>query len=481
MSTGGRLFRGAAWLYGAQLFSIMLQVAYAAITSRIAAPAAFGDYSVALTATGLITVLASGGLAQSVGRMQSLPKSELGSIASFAGCLGLISGLATLLLSAPLSWIWAAPGSAPVIALLSINALTAPMFGFLLGLLRRTGRFRKLAIYTLASNLCGMTIGAVLVGIFQNAEALVASTILSQTMLLAIIWVTVRREFTFSKISWSSEEVAFSGRITIASAIQYASGNVVRLAAARTLGAPMIGQWNRAEVLATLPFQQIQAVMVQVVYPEFRHHRDSTLRAHNVWSDLLAMVAWVTWPLGAIAATTLPFVIPVVFGKGWEPAADFSRLLALAGGIQPVHMMLLAAVEALALFRIVWTVSAVQLVTQVLLVVGLVAWGDPRLAVSSLLFANVVGHVVTIWMASRRGLLNLRALSVQYLMVAVASMFVAALVYTTIYALFLNPTPAGAIAIAIVWLVVFAAAIRFRESLPPVRFARRFGLFGPKA
>jgi O-antigen/teichoic acid export membrane protein len=235
---------GAGWTYGAQLCTILLQILYAAGTSRLTGADSFGTYSIALTSTGLITLIASGGLAQSVGRMKDLATREVSALCTYALLLGIASAIATLSFAPLLASLWGSVDATNTIRLLALNAFTAPLLGVAAGLMRRLGVFRDLAIRTLLSNIIGMVIGLIAVSLFANAESLVVSAILSQSLVVVLAMIRVRGHIRFGTLRGSTESLSFSWKIILASLLQYSVANIPRLSASRVLGASSIGQWR---------------------------------------------------------------------------------------------------------------------------------------------------------------------------------------------------------------------------------------------
>lgn len=478
ISTAARVARGAAWSYGAQIVTVVGQFAYAAATSRLVSPHAFGDYSIALTAVGVLTLLASGGIAQSVGRLRELAPMEMTNLLVYALIAG-TSFCALTVLSAPgLASIWGSVEATNVIRVLALNAMTAPLMGLFAGLARRRGDFRSLAIATVASNLLSMAAGVALVWSFRSAVTLVAAPVIAQALITLWAYWAHGRGIQWGRLRRGGESVTFSWRLTAVSLFQYVLGATPRFGVANALGAGAIGQWNRAEVLATLPFQQLQAALLPVVYPEFRHDRAGASRARRKWADMIALVAWVTIPAGVAGAVLLPHLLPILLGDQWQQAALFTIPLALAGGLQPPTVLLAAAIEAIGKFRVIWLVNAVVFASQLTAVALVFVWKSPWPAVCALLVMNSLSHALYASWGGRRGYLDIRALARSYRSLFLACVWLA-LALLSFEFLFLGSqwarfTASSVLAISAVTLWR-GLSIHGLEWLPPYRMARRLG------
>lgn len=482
MATSRAVVVGAAWTYAAQLATIAAQFGYAAVSSRSVNDAGFGAYAIALSVSGVIGLLANGGLGQTVARMQVLARETLQSLLTFAVILG--AGAAALLLATAdlWAWVWAAPDAAAPIRWCAIGAFVAPTLGLSSGLLRRQGRFRPLAIATIATNLLGFLLGAIAVLTFRSAESLLVSPLAAQVA-LAIAVVALSRGYLrgLSPLRAARPHLTFSVQVTVQNLGSWLTGNIGPWAMSRVFTSAALGQWNRADVLTSVPFQQVQTAMVQAVYPEFRHDLDGPTRARHVWPDLLGLVAWIALPLSGAAAVIAPVFIPLLFGSGWGLAATFSPLLAVIAGVRMVQVLLGAAVEALGRYMWAWMGIGVAFVFTVSGVLAAVLANDYWLIFLGAGVGTVGAHVAQIIACGRAGYLDIGVLLRRYagaLAGGIGAACVAWLILLTIE--HAGEMPWLLAVTAIVLAAVVAASWRWADRLPPVRLARKYGLLSAR-
>lgn len=474
-NTAHRVARGVAWTYGTQVATALLQIIYASFTSRLVGPEGFGQYGIALTATALFSLLATGGLSQTISRLHTVSKEKVSGILAYALVLAALTTVLTILLAKPWALLWHSPGSAPVLVVLSINAATSPIYGVVTGLMLRLGDYRPLAILTFITNVAGMIAGVLAVAEWHSAASLTVSAIFSQATLTLIATIYTRKYLTLRSARGNLETLGFSTRLVVAQVIQYMTGNVTRWGTSIAVGPPALGQWNRAEVLAVLPFQQLQGALIPVIYPEFRHDRDNATRSRNLWPDLVAMVAWVTIPVGVAAAALLPAALPFLFGTRWSDAGLYAIPLALAGGMQPAAILLASAVEALGRFRVIWTVSAVLLVAQFALASLVFETRSIWPALCGQLVINVgslVGY--SVW-AHRAGRLDGRRLFAHAARIAMFSATVALTLGAVSFGIRAK-CDWVAITGGVLTIVECAIIARYWRALPPIKLARSLGL-----
>lgn len=479
MATGKRLLAGAGWTYGSQLTIVVLQFAYAAITSRTLNSSAFGAYAIALSVTSLITLLSTAGLGQTAGRMESVENKRTEALATYALILGTIGAAFTYVTAWFWTNLWSAPEALGTVQLFSIGAFIAPALGLVQGLGQRLGKFRALALISLTANVLGMGVGVLLVIWLRVPEALVVFPLATQVICLIASWTLVKDVLRrFGRVGHAKDDVAFSWKLTVSSVMAYGVGNILRIATSRILGVSALGQWNRAEVLSSVPFQQAQAAMISAIYPEFRHDIQNSNRAGRVWSDLLALVAWCVLPIGALGATLTPYAIPIIFGPGWDLAAQIAPVLCIAGALQIFTTLLASAVEALGKFRWVWFTQCLLLVLQVVGVALIVVFPTIWVPIFALIATNILRHGVHIVLCARAGYIRplylIRAYG-QALLFSAAVALVARGTTTAIDLALVGSAWWSLAAVAIAG-VPTAILLVFRNRFPPVALGQKYGL-----
>jgi O-antigen/teichoic acid export membrane protein len=477
--TGGRRAAvGATWMYGAQVATITLQFGYAAVTSRTISPAGFGAYAVALSVTALVGLLSSGGLAQTSARLTLIERSVVRGLLSYGILLGL-AGSAFLFLTASF-WasLWGSPDSAILIRWLSVSTLIAPSLGLASGIVRRLGKFRELAIVTIAANILGMGIGVLTVLKWPGAASLLVSPILAQFFIFCGAFILNGRMLLgLGRLKSAAAEARFSFQIILTTMASYLTGNVGKWSASFGLGSAALGQWNRADVVAFVPFQQIQAALIQSVYPEFRHDRADGVRAREVWPDLLGIVAWAVFPITAGAAVILPHIIPVLFGQGWEVAASLAVPIAIAGGLQIIASLLSSGIEAIGRFRWIWAGQVLMMVASAAGAVGALTLHTLTPLMLSIVAVVVIQHCVQLFFAVRHGYVDFKKLMGHYFAAAATAVTFAIFLWLAAQAILvtegnlwvvLGCLMAAILTLSLLWI--------FRLRLAPVKLAIKYGL-----
>lgn len=474
------LLAGAGWSYGSQLVTATAQFGYAALTTRIVSAGDFGVYAVALSVSALVTLLATGGMAQTVGRIHELSNERLRALVSYSLLLGSGAALVLFLTADFWSWVWGVEDAAEPIRWLAIGAATAPVFSLVTGYLRRLGRFRSLATTVTVGNIVAMVVGACAVALFRTPSSLLVSPICAQLISLIVALVLAGPGIRgLGALRGAAEEIGFSWKLTVASLASYLNGNIARWGVVRFIGSASFGLWNRAEVLTVVPFSQVQQAVIQVIYPEFRHHIGAPDVARRIWSDLQRMIAWAVLPIATAVALLVPIVVPFLFGQGWEAVIPLLAPLAIASGLQITSSVLASAVEALGRFRWVWMAHLFVAVVQIVAVILTILTETIAIAMVAVIVTQIVRHAVHLWFCGRAGYIDTGEVMRSYLRLAVACGLIATAIWGTIEMVRLMIEGGLLWGVPLILLLAgsVGSAMIWWNRYPPIQIARKYRLF----
>lgn len=475
----GSAVRGAAWLLGGQVTVVLAQLFYAAFTGRQVSPAGFGAYAVAMSTAPLVLLLATAGIGNAAARASELSESQLRALASVSLVLGVGAAGIVWLLAVPWSALWGNPQAVEATRWSALGVLPAPFLGLLIGLSRRSGQFRQLSMASTGGAFLGMAVGSISVWLFRSAASLVTmsvvATILQTTLLLMLVKPVVRPGPLRRDVI---EHLRFGAKVVLANGLGYLTATSPQLGLSRGVGAALLGSWNRSVVMTQVPLEMVQNSLVQVIYPEFRHDIGTNDRASRLWPDLLALAAWVMFPVGAVAAAGAYFAVPVILGPGWQTSASLAPWITMASVANVPVVILGSALEATSRFGGVWPARIAGLVIMVLSAIITLAMHSVWPVIVGSLVGPIVSHALQLRYVHQSAIFPVAAILRVYptvLVVTAGAGLVTTLGLGAISAV-------GNLAIKILLGVVMALAAGStlwlaRLRLPPIRIAQRYGIF----
>ena len=465
----------AAWTFGGQVALMLLQLGYAAVTSRLVPDTGFGAVAVAMSLSAFVTLFAQGGLGQATARTHALHPGTLSFLMLFSIGLGIVAMLLLVLLARPWAVLWNAPDAVGPIRLIGLAAFLAPLSGLLLGVLRRLGEFRGIAFLAVATSAAGMAIGVVAVIHAPGPIALLVSPVVSSALLTIAALVLTRGHWWAKPDAGAAQaDLGFAWRVLGLTILSYVSGNIGPWSVSRWIGSDVLGQWNRANVLTAVPMNQAMTALSQAVYPEFRHDIGVQSRTRQAWTDYLLLVAWVFFPAAAILAAVAPFAVETLLGPGWGLAAGIAPLVAIYYGIGAVDTALANALESVGRFRLLVSTALTSLAVIVVGAVVTKVTGFWTVAPSALIAAALFRHILQVVIAARFGSLDGRSIARGYCFALVCSAFIGVAVALVLAGMFGRIGLLSAIAGAIILGAALLAGIAMRRHLPPVQILARY-------
>ncbi len=476
VSRSRTLVRGTTWILAASVIVTLVQLPYAAATSRLVAPQDFGSYGAALSGIaliGLITANSFGPLsARELDPSPQIFRQLLGSTL----ILGVIASLIAIVIAGPWERLWSAPGTASTMRWASMILFILPAQKLLVGEARRSGRIKLLSSSTALSGFAGILLGILAVYHWRSSPALIALTTTQS-------WVQVIILLVMLKVPWiprlpSSEmmpRLRFARSVTGVSLVQYGMITTGPLTIGRAISEAALGQFNRAATFAVLPLATLQTAIHDVLYPEFRHDIHDTDRSWGLWPKLIALAAWLALPAGLAGGIALRALIPVVLGPQWVEAASMAVPLAIGAAISIPASLLSVGLEATGKFKQVAAGLVPSLATIGIGCILTIRSGSFLPMLWAIALQPGVNHLTQIVLAGRAGISDSRATFLGYIGPLIATVVLGA--WT---AAIMNRLLAADV-LAVIGLVVVSAlisAVLFlqRERIPAFRIAKDLGL-----
>lgn len=393
------------WTYGAAAVSAVLQLGYTAVMGRLLDPADFGLVAMALVFLRFASYFAEMGVGPALVQRATLTPRMIRAAHTSGIGLGLLFA-AAIALAAPLA---ARLYDTPAVTnLVRLTALTFVINGAGLtatSLLQRDLRFPRLAVIEVVSYCCGyLGVGVVAALGGAGPYSLVAAA-LGQSLLAAVLAYAAVRHPVAPLVRGGELRAlyGFGGQVSVIGFLEFIGSSLDTLVIGRLAGAGPLGQYNRAALLVSLPFQRAVFGLSNVLFATLSRIADQRERIRGAYLGMLRVVAAVLLPTAAGVAVASPAIVAVLLGPRWGPAAAVLPLLALATALDLLSHLAAVVCEATAELRgkLALQAAFVVLLGAVLLAAGggglrgyalAVAAGQAfRLAGYALLMGRVVG------------------------------------------------------------------------------------------
>ena len=387
------------WSWGSLLVLGIMQIAYAAIMSRLIRPSEFGLVAAGMVAMKYITYLAQMGIGAALIQRAELERADLVAANTVALLGGFLGCVAALLLSLPLAVLFRQPDVSSVIRWLGLGLLLSAFTTVPEAILRRSMRFRAISIIQVIAYLISNILVATTIALSGYSRAALLSAILVNNIVLAIIYSVLVH--WLPRISLDKNRAKrfarFGGLVSITSLMDVISSTADTVAVGR-VGSNQLGQYSRATFLVGLPIEQASAAAIRVVAPglsKIQNDRDRFGSALGVSVGLTAVFVVVPVAIGASAASLL---VDVVLGPNWKLAGTILPIVAFAHGISLITQCFVTAADAKGeILPRFWTQFRCLLVTLVFVGLAVTLFGS----VYSIAFAWACGEIIRLFLHSR--------------------------------------------------------------------------------
>ena len=326
----------------ASSFAVMgTQLVYAAITSRLLPPSAFGVYAVSLSGVGFVGMLGGSSLGQAASRRNHDSVHLDRSLVTLAVIVGCATALLASVLAPLWGRLWGAPESVLVTRVLTLGIPMTGLASVLAGILRRGGRTSTVAGRTAIGQLAGMAIGLATVLTVKTAWSLGVSAVAGAVATAALLAASLPRErLVPTRPTLASVDDAVYGAKSAGMNLLRSGTNLVApWSIGRFAGASDLGAYNRATTLLTLPLEAIQRAYSYSLFPELRPGGPAS-RSSNALTDIIVLAAWPAMFVGGIGYFAAPPFLALLLGPGWEDAESIAGMALLLGVLPMVGVPL---------------------------------------------------------------------------------------------------------------------------------------------
>jgi len=321
---------GVMWT-AAQRWAIRISgFATVLVLTRLLSPESFGTVAVALTILPLTYALADLGFSTYIMQVERIGERTLDTAFWFTTVTGLIlaGGLVGLAPVAAAMFHRAdvasvIRGVAPAIGLVTLT--TVPM-----ALLRRQMRFRALAVQSVLGGIVGQVVAVVLALTGFGVWALVGQTIAGQVVVSALAWSAARWRPGFGMSLTEFRAMAsFGTKVVGVELVATVRGLIENAVIAGALGVTGLGYLSIAQRLTQVMQDVTAAAILPVSTVLFARVRDAQDRLRHAYLRALTFSYAVIVPAMVFLVITAPSLLPLLFGRAWQPSVRPSQILAV--------------------------------------------------------------------------------------------------------------------------------------------------------
>lgn len=360
-------FKSSISILSFQICTLAFQLAYAAFSSRLAAPSEFGYYASGLAVQAIFALVFSSGFAEDVIRNHNLKISRMGEITSRALTTGAVAFLLVLALGYVMN-IFIGISIELVIMTSVISGLT-PLQNLLLGCFSQQRMLTLSSFLAFSSAVAGFLVGALFLKISPSASSLMASPLVASLLFVSFGCLKYKSSlFPLEKPSWTNVRPSkFAFRIFLYRVFWFLNSNLSRWTLIFGGHQPILGHLNRSEVISSVPIQQLQSSIVNPFYPRAAILAKSVSGENQIrllLTKATGSLIFLSWTIFTICALGIQNLVAILLGGNWSIAAIVAPLLFAIGALQIPVVILSTVVETQLLFRKAYLAESFLLLLQ---------------------------------------------------------------------------------------------------------------------
>jgi len=319
----------------AKYANLVISLGVTAVLARLLSPEQFGVIAVAMVIIAFLNLIADIGLFPAVIQYKNLTKDELGNLFSISCYLGFILALILVLIAPLIADYYGQPLLRNIIRLLAIGLFFTASSVVPNALFYRERMFKFIAI---RSFIIQIVLGAVSISAaFYGAGiyALLINPILYSILLFIVSYVHFPLPFKL-RISLNTIRpiLRYSTFQFLFNIVNYFSKNSDTLLIGRYLGINILGYYDKAYQLMSLPLQNITQVITPVIHPILSLKKEDKMQLIAATEQLIAILALIGFPLASFLYFAAEDLIYLFFGAQWGAAVPVFQILSLTVGIQ---------------------------------------------------------------------------------------------------------------------------------------------------
>ena len=333
-----RVARGLMWTlldtWGSQLLALVIFI----ILARLLEPEDFGLVALASVFVALGQLFVDQGLGDAIVQRRSLTRRQLDTAFWASLATGAILTGAGVLLAAPTATLLGDPRLEPILQVLSLVFVIAAFDSIQLALMRREMNFRAIALRRLGAVAVGGIVGIGLAFAGFGAWALVAQTLASDVVAVAMLWRVSpwRPSFSFSRADFRSL-FGFGIKVVSTDLLTFISRNSDNLLIGVFLGPVALGYYAVAFRILDTSQVLLVAAARRLVFPVFSRLQHDADRVRRAYIRLSRSSSALTLPGYIGLALVAREAIVVIFGQKWADSATTASILFAIGPVLTIQ------------------------------------------------------------------------------------------------------------------------------------------------
>jgi O-antigen/teichoic acid export membrane protein len=390
-SEARKIVKGMGWVSAASYLNRAFGFITTLILARVLAPDQFGAIAVGAMMVDALKIFRDMGMGQAL-----IYRKDEQSIANDTALVLIMCLNGSLLIlgviAAPfVARFFSDESLTPVLIVMSGNLIPIGLRAVPDALIRRHGRFDKLAIPEVVPVLVSSIVGIVLALLGYGVWSLVVRTILASLLAAILIWffVDYRPSLRFDR-KIAREMFSYGKFVVGATLLNVVLLNLDKLYLGRFGGIGDLGIYTMAWVISSIPVTEFGHLLCRVAFPVFCQMNTDRDKLRQIFIGSHAYNALIVSPLAAGIAIFGPDLSRLFLGNKWSGIATALQLLAIASFSRAISALIHELFRATGQVRVVQTFTFTRLLLLAILGIPALHFGGMSALCLLVLSSNLV-------------------------------------------------------------------------------------------
>lgn len=318
------------------------------IIARILSPSDYGLIGMIAIFMALSNLLIEGGFSQALVQKRDRTQTDFSTAFFFNVIVGIVCYCVIYLIAPLIGSFYSAPDIVDILRVLGLSVILNS-----LSTVQRANLLVKIDFKTTAKINAISTVISGTSGVFMaynsfGVWALVYQTLIQQSSTVLFLWVlgNWRPTMEFSKVSFN-QLFGFGSKLLLAGGVATVMNEIYSVTIGRFYHASELGFYTRSVQTTDLISGTVNEVINSVTFPILSSVQDERVRMVSAYSKMLAMTAFVIFPVMILLAVVASPFVQVLLTDKWLPAVPLIQWLCLARMFTPISSLNMSILNAI--------------------------------------------------------------------------------------------------------------------------------------
>lgn len=394
--TTKRITRGAGWIYTYRWLDRLLGFVSIVVLARILVPEDFGLVAIAASYVAILEGLSDFDVNKALIRARDHDRSLFDS----AWTLSVVRGIVSALLMVVIAPFVGDTRMTAILYVLAVSPLLQGLSNPRFVMFERELVYSKLAVLTLTAKIVSFSVTLYIALVYRSYWALVLG-ILAGSLTSAVLTYLLKPYRPRFSVSRFSEIFAFSGWMSLATAVTTLSMQTDRIIVGRLLGVANAGSYYMTQRVGVVPTSELISPLQRILFPTFSEIAEEPQKLRRAVRESVNILGSLSLPAGIGFALVANDFVPIVLGDTWLMIVPLLVVLVPFLGFRAALSMTLPCMMALGRTRLLFQVSLVYALVHLPAFIAATALFGLTGAIWSIVLAGFFYSYLNAWMLHR--------------------------------------------------------------------------------